>query len=43
MDRDLFLKKVYFPLLKRLGVTRHELVKAAAAERRARRDADAAE
>ena len=43
VDRDLFLKKVYFPLLKRLGVTRHELVKAAAAERRARRDADAAE
>ncbi len=35
MDRDVFLKKVYFPLLKRLGVTRQELVAIAAAERKA--------
>lgn len=35
MDRDVFLKKVYFPLLKRLGVSRQELVAAAAAERKA--------
>lgn len=42
MDRDIFLKKVYFPLLKRLEVSRHELVAAASAARRAA-SADAAE
>ena len=43
MDRDIFLKKVYFPLLKRLDVGRRELVAAAAAERRAARETEAAE
>jgi acyl-[acyl-carrier-protein] desaturase len=42
MDRDIFLKKVYFPLLKRLGVNRRELTAVAAAERRARKAAAAA-
>lgn len=36
MDRDVFLKKVYFPTLKRLGVERRELVAAASAARKAR-------
>ena len=35
MDRDVFLKKVYFPLLKRLGVSRQELVAAASKARKA--------
>ena len=44
MDRDVFLKKVYFPLLKRLDVSRRELVAVAAAARKAARaEADAAE
>lgn len=41
MDRDVFLKKVYFPTLKRLGVERRELVAVAAAARRERREAAA--
>lgn len=39
MDRDVFLQKVYFPVLKQIGVTRAEIVKLMAAER----DAQAAE
>ncbi|MFW6051953.1 MAG: acyl-ACP desaturase [Myxococcota bacterium] len=39
MDRDMFLKKVYFPLLRRLGVSRQELTSAA---RRNRQQAAAA-
>jgi len=35
IDRDLFLQKVYFPVLKYLGVTREELVQAAGDLRRA--------
>ncbi|MBC7174097.1 MAG: acyl-ACP desaturase [Polyangiaceae bacterium] len=37
MDRDVFFKKVYFPLLGRLDVTRAELVEAAATARKQRR------
>lgn len=37
MDRDVFLKKVYFPTLKYLGVTRAELVDAAKAAREEQR------
>ena len=38
MDRDVFLKKVYFPLLGRLNVTRAELVAAASTMRKQRRE-----
>jgi acyl-[acyl-carrier-protein] desaturase len=38
MDRDVFLKKVYFPLLGRLNVTRAELVAAASTLRKQRRE-----
>lgn len=37
MDRDIFLQKVYFPVLKYLGVTRQELVQVAKEEREAAR------
>ena len=37
MDRDFFLKKVYFPTIKHWGITRQELVSVAAARRRAAR------
>lgn len=43
MDRDVFYKKVFFPTLRRLGITRQDLVGAAKREREERRDADAAE
>ncbi|MBI2896754.1 MAG: acyl-ACP desaturase [Deltaproteobacteria bacterium] len=36
IDRDTFLQKVYFPVLKYLGVTRRELVEAAEADRKPR-------
>lgn len=39
MDRDVFLKKVYFPILRRLQVTRQEMT---AAARRQRQEASAA-
>jgi acyl-[acyl-carrier-protein] desaturase len=42
VDRDMFLQKVYFPVLKYLGVERAELVRAAGELRRAR-GADAIE
>ncbi len=42
VDRDVFLQKVYFPMLKYLGVTRDELVRAAGELRREARAADAA-
>lgn len=35
MDRDVFLQKVYFPVLKRVGVTRAEIVAAMRREREA--------
>lgn len=38
MDRDIFLQKVYFPVLKYLGVTRQELVQVAKDEREARKN-----
>ena len=38
MDRDVFLQKVYFPVLKYLGVTRQELVQVAKDERDARKN-----
>jgi acyl-[acyl-carrier-protein] desaturase len=37
VDRDIFLQKVYFPVLKYLGVTRQELVASAKRERDERR------
>jgi acyl-[acyl-carrier-protein] desaturase len=37
VDRDVFLQKVYFPTLKALGVTRHELVEAAKLAREQRK------
>ena len=39
MDRDVFLKKVYFPIIKRLEVTRQELVRAASEQRKQARAA----
>lgn len=42
VDRDIFLQKVYFPVLKYLGVTRQELVDIAKRERTERRAAQAA-
>lgn len=42
MNRDVFFKKVYFPLLKRWGITRGELVEAAGNARRAKKAAAAA-
>jgi acyl-[acyl-carrier-protein] desaturase len=37
VDRDIFLQKIYFPVLKYLGVTRQELVEVARREREERR------
>jgi acyl-[acyl-carrier-protein] desaturase len=42
VDRDVFIQKVYLPVLKLLGVTRQELVAMASKERRERHAADAA-
>lgn len=42
MDRDVFLQKVYFPVLKYLGVTRQDLVESAQRERATRKAAQAA-
>jgi len=39
MTRDFFLQKVYFPVLKRLGVTRRDLVAVASAQRKAKKKA----
>lgn len=39
IDRDVFLRKVYFPVLKYLGVDRSELVRVASEDRRAARSA----
>ncbi|MCA9531099.1 MAG: acyl-ACP desaturase [Myxococcales bacterium] len=39
IDRDLFLKKVFFPTLRRLNVTRQEIAAASAASRREAQDA----
>jgi acyl-[acyl-carrier protein] desaturase len=41
IDRAVFLQKVYFPILKYLGITRHELLRASSALRPAREEAPA--